>query len=906
MEVSAISTVLKELIKLLLSQLKAWAKKKEVQEKLETSFKNILTPAENEPFFNDLSKLIETGAFARQLLHYSMNTPRDAKSIKTRSRDIAEACCKGHMNKTQLFGLVHQLSESIFSIVNEPDGSDAKKTINVINEHSAKLHEKLERQTQTQEEILAAVKTPKTTPVTQAPAIPVFINSPFAKNRCFVSRETLLSEIQSAFVNGENTVYLSALGGFGKTQIAREYVYRYEKEYTRILWVNAGTEASVLESYQAFITALSLPLLDATDKSAAIFASVHTWMNTHSNWLFVFDNIESDPSDQAWWPHDYRGQILITTQKADIPMGMKIDVPPFDIDDAIAFFKKRTGRDDRDVAKLTERLGGYPLALEQAAAYIKQNTKTDVLGYLDLLGSEFQVLTIAEGMIAYKKSIFATTQIAMNRINSESAKQLLYLCSYFAPDGIDPILFSKNKDLLPKPLRSSFKTKLSENAVWHSLTNYSLLQSRDGETGYSMHRLLQEVIRNMLASDTQWAQYCLSLFSHAFTFSYGDTTSHTQFLALLPHVEAFLNHASLSLSTNVEQAQLAVLYHEGGWGLFHRGLYSQALVWYHKNLRICEKVLGTEHPATATSYNNIAGVYTRQGQYDKALEWYQKALRIREKVLGTEHPATATSYNNIAGVYARQGQYNKALEWYQKALRIREKVLGTEHPATASSYNNIAGVYARQGQYDKALEWYQKALRICEKVLGTEHPDTATSYNNIAGVYDSQGQYDKALEWYQKALRICEKVLGTEHPDTATSYNNIAGVYTRQGQYDKALEWYHKDLRICEKVLGTEHPDTATSYNNIAYVYARQGEYDRALEWYQKALRIHETVLGTEHPDTATSYNNIAGVYTRQGQYDKALEWEQKAYEVFMKKLGPDHPYTKIAADAICYFKSKQ
>ncbi len=48
------------------------------------------------------------------------------------------------------------------------------------------------------------------------------------------------------------------------------------------------------------------------------------------------------------------------------------------------------------------------------------------------------------------------------------------------------------------------------------------------------------------------------------------------------------------------------------------------------------------------------------GQYQKAEPLYLKALKIREKVLGEEHPHTATSYNNLAGLYEIMGENTKA------------------------------------------------------------------------------------------------------------------------------------------------------------------------------------------------------------------------------------------------------
>ena len=40
-------------------------------------------------------------------------------------------------------------------------------------------------------------------------------------------------------------------------------------------------------------------------------------------------------------------------------------------------------------------------------------------------------------------------------------------------------------------------------------------------------------------------------------------------------------------------------------------------------------------------------VYNSKNEYDKALEYYIKSLTIRKDILGENHTAVATSYNNI-------------------------------------------------------------------------------------------------------------------------------------------------------------------------------------------------------------------------------------------------------------------
>ncbi len=66
------------------------------------------------------------------------------------------------------------------------------------------------------------------------------------------------------------------------------------------------------------------------------------------------------------------------------------------------------------------------------------------------------------------------------------------------------------------------------------------------------------------------------------------------------------------------------------------------------------------------------------GEYQKVELLYLKALNIGEKILGKEHPHTATSYNNLAGLYESMGENKKAEPLYIKALKTSEKILRRE------------------------------------------------------------------------------------------------------------------------------------------------------------------------------------------------------------------------------------
>ena len=712
----------------------------------------------------------------------------------------------------------------------------------------------------------------------EEPTFPRFaINNLPDRNRYFAGREVMLSKIASGLKKA-STVVIAGQGGFGKTQAAIEYAYLHKAEYDHIWCFNAGSEVSLQDDYRDFAIRVVGRETARTEEFAIVRSFIDIWLSENTSYLFIYDDAEGCPDLSGYLPKgEPRGDIIINTrERLEHINGDRIDAEVFTLRDAVDFLEKRVaGAGRADSESLASTLGCLPLALEQAAAYIIEN-KRSIKQYLGILGKQgLRVLKTPSADTDYDRTVLTTWVITFDKLEKDEeaapSVQLLRLLAYCAPDDIPLKMFIDGRSKLPQQLGGALDPEdiVSQDEIISRLQCYSLVTFRRDERGdafLSMHRLMQEVIVNNLGGDIEYLVHCLDMAVDVFDYEYGTKEDFDSFAVNLPHALEIAGHTEEKLKNDDEaMVKAGRIYHEAGFGLNRQGDYARALEWYYKALVIKEKVLGMEHPNTATTYNNIAIVFDNQGEYAKALEWYQKALAIKEKVLGLEHPSTATTYDNIATVYSDQGDYASALEWHYKALAIREKVLGLEHPSTATTYNNIAGVYHDQGDYARALEWYYKALVIKEKVLGMEHPSTATTYNNIALVYSDQGDYARAQEWYYKALAIKEKVLGAGHPSMATTYNNIALVYGDQGEYGKALEWYFKALAIKEKVLGEEHPSTATTYNNIAAVYYGQGEYGKALEWYKIAYRVLVEKLGEDHPSTKTIYSNAESAYNTAG-----------------------------------------
>jgi hypothetical protein len=84
-------------------------------------------------------------------------------------------------------------------------------------------------------------------------------------------------------------------------------------------------------------------------------------------------------------------------------------------------------------------------------------------------------------------------------------------------------------------------------------------------------------------------------------------------------------------------------------------------------------------------------------------------FEVREKALGTEHPDTLASINNLALVLEGQGEDNKSEKISRRVLDGREKALGFKHPDTLTNVHGLAHLLQSRKQYDDVSILYQRA-----------------------------------------------------------------------------------------------------------------------------------------------------------------------------------------------------
>ena len=638
---------------------------------------------------------------------------------------------------------------------------------------------------------------------------------PFPRNTFFTGRASVLRKLRSAFINrgasSSHITVLSGLGGMGKTQTAVEYAYRHRSDYSSIFWVNSDTQELIAADYKSIAELLHLPSKDNDDTNARV-SSAKRWLENNTSWLVIYDNADEPDVLEEFIPNENQGHVLVTSRAQvfdNLGATALIELDKMSSREASSFYKNRTGRAHLDsnesdaVKQLSKELDYLPLALEQSAAYITRK-RCSFRAYLESYKRRgLELLQRSRAVTGrYPHSVATTWSLNFESVGAASSisADLLTFCAFLSPDKIPLDLI-----VLAAPhLGSGLSTKLKNlqndelvlNELLEPLASYSLIQQDPGARSFSIHRLVQTVLRAGLSQDAQrgWAIRTVHVLN--------DTFPKVEFMQwnlseqLLPHV---LVCADLVADMQLDLREAADLLANVGRYLHKQAKDKEAERLHTQALTIRRKVLGNDHPDVASSLKNLADVYSALRRYADSERLHVEALAIREKVYGSEHADIAHSLNNLAIVYRIMGKHQEAERLHLRALAIRKKVHGEEHQYVGNSLSNLAALYASQKDYVKAEELYRQALSIRQKALGNDHVDVAHTLGLLANLCFMKGDYSSAEGFYKMALQIREKNFKPQHPRIANTLNSLAEVYVKQSRCEEAVPLYRRAVSIYER-----------------------------------------------------------------------------------------------------------
>lgn len=653
-------------------------------------------------------------------------------------------------------------------------------------------------------------------------------------NPFFTGRAQVFDDLCRELTAGSKAA-LSGMGGIGKTQTAAEYAYRHRGEYKAVLWANADSEESLKTDFGALAVRLNLPVQDDSDRDSAVVA-VKLWLEQQSGWLLILDNADELALVSDLLRRELPGHILLTTRSHATGSIGRVELRVMELEEGALFLLRRakliarndtlgaaTDDEQQLAAEITREVGGLPLALDQAGAFIEQMSRS-LAEYLELYRKEGDKLRAERGgYIADHEPVTITFSLASQKMaeTSIAACDMLRVCAFLAPDAIPEEIFAAGATEMGESLAVVAGGGINLVRVMGEAGRFSLIR-RDPKSGrIEMHRVVHQVLRDEMSPDERrlWAERTVRGINA--TFPEVDHRNWALCEKLLPHA---LEAARLIETYDLVFVESARLLNEAGHYCFERAQYIEAERLFKRALAIREQLLGPEHPDVAMSFSNLAALFHHQGRYDEAEPLFKRALAIHDRAPEPDHLNVALVLNNLAAFYDSQGRHEEAEPPFERALAIRERTLGPNHPSVATSLNNLGALYDHQGRYADAEPLFERALAIRERTLGPDHPDVAGSLNSLAGIYNNQGRYAEAKPLLERSLAIRERALGPDHPDLARNLNNLATFYYSQGRYEEAKPLLERSLAICEKTLGPNHPTIAAIQKQYSELLTKRGQ----------------------------------------------------------------------------------
>jgi len=727
---------------------------------------------------------------------------------------------------------------------------------------------------------------------------------PFPENPFFTGREDVLDELKATLARS-GIAALTGLGGVGKTQTAAHYAHHHRDEYPSVLWVRAETTETLFSDLSQLAARLDLPERDAKEQSVVLDA-VKRWLDEQERWLLVLDNVEDyDIVDDLTRKANRSGHhIIVTTQRQAMGVVQERDVDSMVGDVGALLLLRRAKRltmdqslSDADpnlatlAGKISDELGGLPLALDQAGAYIHE-TRTALQDYLSLLKQRAkELLDRRGGLRADHLSVaqtFLTSFEKLQKLNGAAA-ELLQVVAFLPPAAIPEEIFTEGAAEFGPELTAAASDPLKWNDAIGAALRYSLLERDPDEKLLAVHRVVQAVLKSRMSEDQRKARAEQVVRAVDAAFPMVELETWPRCERLVPSAQVC---AALAEEYGIASTGAARLLSQAGYYLSQRARFAEAEPLYRKTVTIREQVYGPEHSEYAKGLNNLAQLLQDTNRLAEAEPLMRRALAIDEKANGLDHPTVAIRLNNLAALLLLTNRPAEGEPLMRRALEIDEKASGPDHPNVAIRLNNLAQLLKARNRLAEAEPLMQRALAIWEKALGSEHPQVATALSNLALLLKETNRLAEAERLMRRALAIDEKALGPDHPNVAIRLINLASFLGDTNRQEEAEPLMRRALAIDEKAYGPDHPDVAIDFNNLARLLMATNRLAEAEPLLQRAVAIGESSYGQEHPELAVWLNNLAMLLHATNRLEEAEPLMRRALAITDNSLGHDHPST--------------
>lgn len=718
-----------------------------------------------------------------------------------------------------------------------------------------------------------------------------------------------------------------------------------------MLWIYASNATRFEQSCRDVADQVRIP--GRKIPKVNILKLLRDWLHGKRDWILVFDNVDetqfllesysmghedtqdmrlgSDIQTRTIWsyfPESLTGSIIITSRNKGGISGLIEDcdiipVDPMDQEAGCLLFEKKLGmKADRDeVIRLITVLESMPLAIAQAAAYIRQRApRYSVKKYLeDFQKSDRKRTTLLKyGEGTYRRdeeaenAILLTWQITFDHLRQErrSAANLLSLMSFFDRQKIPDSLLKgqigeegDNWSLRPgsdiggmSDSRSDASSDLSES-MFEKLQNMAeddTLETADNFLHSPSPERNQHDWEANGPEDDRHPAFGFFLHDQGETegdtrdFNFdGNSDSKTESTEDESDIESFSNDFEDDILVLRNYSLIAIGAIETHLAM-HRLVQLATQEWLHDNNELEKwkssfvKVLYLNFPQPK---------FENREECEKIFPHVQSATLQKSPANAVLEEWATVLYRSSSYLYENRSFVDSS-KMAELSTNIRQSLLGPENHQTIESVEMLALSYLYRDLYQKAETLLERVVSSRKRDLGEDHPATLASMGNLGDVYRFQSRWNEAEELQVQVMASHKRIFGLEHPDTLTSMGLLADTLMDRRRFTEAEALAKEAIKSLKKVFGLEHPETMKTVDTLALIFVEQKRPKEA-----EKLRLEETeayirILGTENESTLSAMVGLANVYQIQRRFEEAKKIYTEVLETRKRTLGENHPET--------------
>lgn len=578
----------------------------------------------------------------------------------------------------------------------------------------------------------------------------------------FHGREDIIVQIDSHFKSGENILFLTGIGGIGKTQIVKNYAKQYKSDYDVIIYATYGGSLKNLiiseAPFELSPEIIRLTLSDgSTENDDAFFERKLRKIKKCSNdrTLIILDNFDTEYDSCLDQITDGNYKLLVTTRcdcysktYPTIKIGTIASMESL----KQIFISNYDGfedvENDPELENLIKLVNCHTYTVELIAQHMENSGQT-----------------VSEMIEALKKQGIMSLNETIRQDNSGTQiayENLLKMFKIFS-------LSEEERDILRylslMPLEG---VAINDFKYWANLTSLKSVKSLETRSwiirntdGIALHPIIRDVIRHEIPATED---NCEEFFNRI-----NDTLYNSWHMIMSEKIRYSKICSELLVCFPVITPKTALLY----W--YTETLFSfsvnpiKAVELANKLFEYYKSTEGELSYNTGRMAFKVGWAYVFNVCLDNAVanakEWLEKSYGILSKLDLTTKDENAFYGHllvNLAKAYLllnyethNPEDLSCAQKYAELAVALHEKWIfpGEQHyPKVAGSYMQLADVYIASGSFKKAAPLIDEAYRILFGIFGDTDSDTNHALARKAQIAYGMGKYEEALGLTQKTI----------------------------------------------------------------------------------------------------------------------------------------------------------